>query len=166
MRSNKALYWVAGLALLAIILAASLAYRYFTGLQPTAEAAPPAKTVVSAVVQTPPAAQQPAAAAAPPPKAEAQSPPAQPAPQTEVAAVEPPQPPSFDVVSVEPTGDAVVAGRAAPNAAIELRADGKVIAQASADDSGQFAILPPPLPPGDHSLQLASQAGAGAQVLS
>src|ERR1700722_13971598 len=34
--------------------------------------------------------------------------------------------PTFDVARIEPTGEAVIAGRAAPGAAVELLVDGKV----------------------------------------
>jgi nucleoid-associated protein YgaU len=69
--------------------------------------------------------------------------------------------PAFDVVNVDPSGEAVIAGRAAPNAKVELRDGGKTVAEATADASGQFVIIPPALAPGDHSLSLA--AGDKAQ---
>jgi nucleoid-associated protein YgaU len=74
--------------------------------------------------------------------------------------------PAFDVVRVEPTGDAVIAGRASPRAAVELRSDGRVVAEVDADDSGQFAILPPPFSAGGHRLQLAARSGGSPEVLS
>ena len=67
--------------------------------------------------------------------------------------------PAFDVVTVEPTGEAVIAGRAAPNAKVELRDGEKTVAEATADASGQFVIIPPTLAPGDHSLSLAADGG-------
>jgi nucleoid-associated protein YgaU len=70
-----------------------------------------------------------------------------------------PNKPAFDVVNVEPTGESVVAGRAAPNAKVELRDAGKTLAVATADSTGQFVIIPPTLAPGDHSLTLATGAG-------
>ena len=70
--------------------------------------------------------------------------------------------PAFDVVNVEPTGEAVIAGRAEPNARVELRDAGKTVAEATADASGQFVIIPPTLAPGDHSLSLAADAGKAA----
>src|SRR5271166_1635430 len=74
--------------------------------------------------------------------------------------------PAFDVVTVEPTGEAVIAGRAAPNAKVELRDAGKTVAEATADASGQFVIIPPTLAPGDHSLSLAADAGKSAPETS
>ncbi len=64
--------------------------------------------------------------------------------------------PAFDVVNVEPAGEAVVAGRAAPNAKVELRDAGKMVAEATTDSAGEFVIIPPALSPGGHSLTLAT----------
>ncbi len=62
--------------------------------------------------------------------------------------------PSFDVVRVEPQGDAVVAGKGAPNAKVALLSGGKVVGEAKSDANGQFVILPQRLAPGDHALTL------------
>ena len=70
------------------------------------------------------------------------------------------------MVNVDPTGEAVIAGRAAPNAKVELRDAGKTVAEATADASGQFVIIPPTLEPGDHSLSLAAEAGRAAPETS
>ncbi len=67
--------------------------------------------------------------------------------------------PAFDVVTVQPTGEAVVAGRAAPNVTVELRDAGKTLAEAKTDAEGAFVMIPPALPPGGHSLSLATGAG-------
>ena len=72
--------------------------------------------------------------------------------------------PSFDVVSVEPTGEAVVAGRAAPNARVELKDAGRTVAEATASPEGQFVIVPPTLMPGEHNLALSTGAGSLAQT--
>jgi nucleoid-associated protein YgaU len=81
-------------------------------------------------------------------------------------AADSPLKPAFDVVNVEPAGDAVIAGRAAPNAKVELRDAGKTVAEATADASGQFVIIPPALAPGEHSLSLAADAGKGTSETS
>jgi nucleoid-associated protein YgaU len=81
-------------------------------------------------------------------------------------AADSPLKPAFDVVNVEPAGDAVIAGRAAPNAKVELRDAGKTVAEATADASGQFVIIPPALAPGEHSLSLAADAGKGTPEAS
>ncbi|MFX5510283.1 hypothetical protein ABTD49_20700, partial [Acinetobacter baumannii] len=46
--------------------------------------------------------------------------------------------PTFDVVSIEPTGETVVAGRAAPGVTVELLRDGEVHDRALTDKAGQF----------------------------
>jgi nucleoid-associated protein YgaU len=74
--------------------------------------------------------------------------------------------PAFDIVNVDPSGEAVIAGRAAPNEKVELRDAGKTVAEATADASGQFVIIPPTLAPGDHSLTLASNADKGQPAVS
>jgi LysM repeat protein len=62
--------------------------------------------------------------------------------------------PQFDVVRVGPDGNAVIAGRAEPNAAVTLLDRGLEIDHTPADGAGQFAILPKHLDPGDHVLSL------------
>lgn len=49
--------------------------------------------------------------------------------------------PSFDVVRVDAEGNAVVAGRAAPNARVAVLLDGTQLAEATADSSGSFVSL-------------------------
>src|ERR1700677_3068859 len=74
--------------------------------------------------------------------------------------------PAFDIVNVDPSGEAVIAGRAAPNAKVELRDGGKTVAEATADAAGQFVIIPPALAPGDHSLSLAAGDDKAQQAIS
>jgi nucleoid-associated protein YgaU len=94
------------------------------------------------------------------------APPSAPAPvdkaPTQTAALEP----AFDIVNVDPSGEAVIAGRAAPNEKVELRDAGKTVAEATADASGQFVIIPPALAPGDHSLTLAANTDKGQPAMS
>ncbi len=71
--------------------------------------------------------------------------------------------PTFDIARIEPTGEAVIAGRAAPGATVELLRNGEVHDRAVADQSGQFVIVPPRLPSGTYDLTLRSQA-AGRQA--
>ncbi|WP_050630141.1 LysM peptidoglycan-binding domain-containing protein [Bradyrhizobium viridifuturi] len=73
--------------------------------------------------------------------------------------------PQFDVVNVEPTGETVVAGRAVPGATVELLRNGEVHDRAVADKSGQFVMVPRPLPPGNHDLTLRMTRD-GKQVTS
>ncbi|MEL6064328.1 MULTISPECIES: LysM peptidoglycan-binding domain-containing protein [unclassified Methylobacterium] len=62
--------------------------------------------------------------------------------------------PRFDIVRVEPNGDAVVAGQGAPDAVVELLVNGKPVARATADAGGQFAVVPPALPAGSSQIRL------------
>src|SRR5262245_4441930 len=62
--------------------------------------------------------------------------------------------PSFDVARVSPDGEAVLAGRAAPGAAVELLRNGEVHDRTIADRSGEFVLIPKPLPPGNYELTL------------
>lgn len=62
--------------------------------------------------------------------------------------------PTFDIIRVEPTGEAVIAGRAAPNTTVEMLRDGQPFARALVDPSGQFALVPPALPTGSSEITL------------
>ena len=74
--------------------------------------------------------------------------------------------PVFDIVRVERTGDAVVAGRAAPGAIVELWLNGSRRDQVVANQSGQFVMVPPKLSPGDYELTLRSRRPDGRQTTS
>jgi hypothetical protein len=74
--------------------------------------------------------------------------------------------PVFDIARIDPTGDAVIAGRAAPSASVELLRNGYVHDRAVADRSGQFVMVPPPLPPGDYELTLRSRQPDGKEATS
>lgn len=72
--------------------------------------------------------------------------------------------PAFDVIRVEPDGASVVAGRGRPGAEIEILRDGAPFARAKADEAGNFALVPPVLPPGSHEITLRSTAPDGDPV--
>jgi hypothetical protein len=74
--------------------------------------------------------------------------------------------PAFDIARVEPSGDAVIAGRASPGATVELLRNGIVHDRVVADASGQFAMVPPRLPTGDSELTLRSRPPGGAAATS
>ena len=157
MLSQSTVIWVGGAAASTVVAAGAVAgallWTHPSFLWPS-----PAATQVRANApepqppSVPPAAPADEAAA---PAAKASSP----AGQAAIEAGAAPLKPAFDVVSVEPTGEAVIAGRAAPNAKVELRDAGKTVAESTADDSGQFVIIPPAFAPGEHSLSLAAGAG-------
>lgn len=74
--------------------------------------------------------------------------------------------PSFDIVRIEPSGEAVVAGRAAPRSRVALLVAGERYGEAVADTKGEFVILPRSLPPGDHVLSLSADTGSTGAVTS
>jgi hypothetical protein len=74
--------------------------------------------------------------------------------------------PIFDIARIEPSGDAVFAGRAAPGASVELLRAGELHDRVVADQSGQFVMVPPRLPPGDYELTLRSSEPGGKQTAS
>jgi len=75
--------------------------------------------------------------------------------------------PSFDVVRIEPTGEGVIAGRAAPGWKIIVESHGVKVAEAAADDQGEWTIvLDRPLSPGGHTLSLMAQSPDGSQKSS
>jgi nucleoid-associated protein YgaU len=119
-------------------------------------------------VETPAEAASPSAAATSKPGA------AEPNPREEETAAVPDEPapagqpgaeggtkPSFDIVRVEPDGRAVIAGRAAPGAEVELRAGDQVIDRVRASRRGEWVAIPTkPLSPGDQALTaFASREG-------
>jgi nucleoid-associated protein YgaU len=75
-------------------------------------------------------------------------------------------PPEFDVASIQPTGEAVVAGRAAPGATVELLRNGELHDRTVADKDGQFVMIPRPLPPGNYDLTLRSTQPDGKEATS
>lgn len=61
--------------------------------------------------------------------------------------------PTFDVVRVEPTGEAVIAGQAEPNTKVEILDGAAPIATTDANENGEWAIaIDKPLVPGSHDL--------------
>ena len=112
------------------------------------------------VLQPPPQPVPRAVAVAPPVVPPAPTPVPPPAPPAVTTA---PAAPSFDVVRVNPKGEAVVAGRAEPGSDVTLKENGTTIGEAKADAQGQFVILPAkPITPGADELSLASRNQAGA----
>jgi nucleoid-associated protein YgaU len=78
-----------------------------------------------------------------------------------------PSVPSFDVARIERSGEAVIAGRAAPGAAVELLRNGERLDRAVADAAGQFVMVPSSrIPAGDSELTLRATLPDGKQVTS
>lgn len=65
--------------------------------------------------------------------------------------------PAFDVVRINPEGDTVIAGRAAPGAEVRVYDSGKLIGTVTADERGEWVYLPTePLPEGKRELSLSA----------
>ena len=76
-------------------------------------------------------------------------------------------PPGFDIVRVEPSGEAVMAGVAEPGAEVSVMTRDGVVAQTGADDRGEWVVvLEEPLEPGDHEIWLEAGNGNGEIVES
>lgn len=73
--------------------------------------------------------------------------------------------PSFDIVRVNPKGDTVIAGRAAPNSDVEVRMGDKAVGSVRADKRGQWVLIPEkPFEPGSHELTLSAKDPDGKTV--
>ena len=144
-----------------------------TAEQPAAtpEAAKPAEQP-AATPEAPKPAEQPAAGAPETADASQQTAAAQPEAQPEAPAAsnatDAAKVPAFDTVRVEKTGEAVIAGTAAPGASVVVKLDGKAIGQTTANSDGAFVLVPQtPLPVGSGALTLESTApGAAAAIPS
>ena len=82
----------------------------------------------------------------------------EPAKQADAAPAEQPnKTPVFDLLRVEPDGSVVIAGKALPDADVEVIAGATVVGKAKVGPNGDFAIvLDEPLKAGDHQLVLRS----------
>jgi nucleoid-associated protein YgaU len=124
---------------------------------PAVEAKPPedAKPAEEAKVPEVAPAQQAAIAPKAVEPAPVESKPAEPAPVSAPAPAPAVEPPSFDTVRIEPAGDAVIAGRAAPGAEVHVMLDGVQIGSVVASEDGSFAyVSDKPLPAGTGTLTL------------
>lgn len=75
--------------------------------------------------------------------------------------------PVFDILRVEPDGSVVIAGKAAPDAEVEVVAGSAVLGKATAGPTGDFVvILDKPLKPGDHQLVLRATGADGKAATS
>ena len=65
--------------------------------------------------------------------------------------------PSFDVVRIDPSGNAVIAGRARPGAKVRVMDGEAVVGEATADSRGEWVIVPDhPIEPGERQFTLDS----------
>jgi nucleoid-associated protein YgaU len=89
------------------------------------------------------------------------------APQAPAAAAAP-SAPSFDIVKVDPSGRAVVAGRAAPGSKVAVLDGDKKLGEVTADERGEWVVVPTaPMTPGERQLTLeAINPATGAKTKS
>ncbi len=81
--------------------------------------------------------------------------------------VKQPTSPSFDVVRVNPRGDAVIAGRAEPDAVVTISEGKKEIGKVKADARGEWVLVPKkPLASGNRELTLTARKGDGPEAKS
>lgn len=111
---------------------------------------------------TPPTAKQPeqqsTANPAPSTAPIAESPPSSASPRSAARPLPPKVKPSFDVVRVNPRGDTVIAGRAAPHSEVTISDGDKVIGKVKADARGEWVEVPgKSLPSGTRELSLTSK---------
>lgn len=75
--------------------------------------------------------------------------------------------PSFDVVTVSPTGQAVIAGRAEPGAEVTITDGDREIGTVTADNRGEFVLIPDePLDPGAREIGLVARDSEGVTLES
>jgi len=80
---------------------------------------------------------------------------------------EPTSVPTFDVVVIEPSGEGVIAGRAAPGWEVSVQSGGTKVGEAKADLQGEWSVaLDKPLSAGDHALSLKITSPDGTRALS
>lgn len=129
----RTVVWLgSGIAALLFAFAAIVALR---------GSAPPPRPVPA--VASPPAARKPAAAK----------------PAESAAA---PVKPSFDIVRIDPQGQAVIAGRAAPGDKVRVLDGDKPIGEVTADARGEWVLLPQaPIAPGNRQLSLEASGPSG-----
>jgi len=134
-----------------LVLASALVLNYF--VLPDEESA----TAVPAASPTPAATADRSAPAATAPSA------AGTAPLTPAEPASPPVP-SFDIVRVDPGGNAVIAGRGAPNTEIAVVDGDSELGRVTTDDRGEWVFVPPAmLPSGERILTLRETRENGSQ---
>src|SRR5262245_37435233 len=94
-----------------------------------------------------------------------------PKPKTEAShAASPAEPtvvPTFDVVVIDPSGEGVIAGRAAPGWQVSVQSGETKVAATTADDQGEWsAVVEKPLAAGDHTLSLTITSPDGTRALT
>ena len=134
----------------------------------SAEVGQSAPAPATAAAPTEPAAvepQQPGETATVGSPAVAATPPQKPAAAPETAGQAKPAEggPTFDVVRINPRGNAVIAGRAKPNSSVTVYDGGKEVGTVIADSRGEWVLLPEaPFEPGSRELTLSAKDEGGS----
>lgn len=159
--------WIwGGLAAAVIVVAAAVFV-----LSGRETVAPPVAPPPAQKIETPPAPQASAppkpVAAAPQPAPPPTSSPAPAAPAAPASAATLAEVPRFDIVRVDPSGHAVIAGRAAPGSEITVLDGDREIGHVTADNEGNWVLVPDqPLPTGQRQLTLRAKARDGSVTSS
>lgn len=157
--SSQKLIW-GGVAL--VVIAAVVA---FVATRPGGPASSPTEAVAQKIETPPPAPLKPVATSPQP----APVPPPTPATPggAPTAAAQPGEVPRFDIVRVDPSGHAVLAGRAAPGSEITVYNGTQELGHTTADSDGNWVLVPDqPLPPGQGQLTLTAKAKDGTVMHS
>jgi len=141
-----------GLALMGTLAVAVMAWRMVE--------APP-ESAVSRILMRPPA-QTPSAVATAKPSSPVEETKPAPVVASPTPAQPSPQPPSLTFGwRLLPNGDLLIAGTTAPQAQVSLKRAETELAQARAQTTGDFVLLPPSLTPGDHDMVLIARSPSG-----
>ena len=158
--SSRKLWW-GGAVVVAVVAIAVIVTFWNSGPAPVSPAPTATRKIEAPAAPSPPrpvaASPQPAAPSAPSPAAPAK--PAAAAGQTEV--------PRFDIVRVDPSGHAVLAGRAPPGSEVTVYDGQHELGHVTADNDGDWVLVPDqPLPPGQSQLTLSAKAKDGTVMRS
>ena len=75
--------------------------------------------------------------------------------------------PAVAVVRVNPLGDAVIAGRAAPNASVTVKTQQDIVGVVKSDGRGEWVLIPDkPLKPGNRELSLTAKLSYATETSS
>ena len=155
--------FIVAIAAVVALAGGALLGLYVLGQRPFAPSTSEQGPVADAGGGSAPAQPEPAATPSPEPAAKPQAD----ATGALTPPAEPTSVPTFDVVVIEPNGDGVVAGRAAPGWQVSVQSGGTKVGEAKADLQGEWSVvLEKPLPAGDHALSLKITSPDGTRALS
>lgn len=159
--SRKLLWGGVAVAVVAVLVAIAVIWQNNRTSSPVPTVARKVESPPAATPSAPkPVATSPQPTPVPPPK---QATPA----KTATNAIQQGEMPRFDIVRVDPSGHAVLAGRAAPGSEVTVFDAGKEIGHVTADKDGNWVLIPDqPLPIGQSQLTLSAKAKDGTVMRS